>query len=195
MEKFTQIKDTPIIPEDEVLFNGNHLDIIKYKDTEILQTKDKVAILPYFRDEATFLMRLEYTPAYMYKNRGTNLRNITNYLTVITGGIDEGETPEQTIRRELYEEGGIVLNSMFQFDVQGPYFTDKFGTSQIWICFLELPVNTYRQVKPPTDGSKHEELSKCIRVSIGDINQIVNNDLLSKYLIDKLINRIAQGSR
>jgi 8-oxo-dGTP pyrophosphatase MutT (NUDIX family) len=193
MEKFTQIKDTPLIPEDEFLFNGKHLDIVKYKDTEILQTKDKVAILPYFRDEATFLMRLEYTPAYMYKNRGTKLRNITNYLTVITGGIENNETPEQTVRRELYEEGGIVLNNLFQFDMQGPFFVDKFSTSQIWICLLELPVNTYRQVKPPTDGSKHEELSKCIRVSIGDINQIVNNDLLSKYLIDKLINRIAQG--
>lgn len=193
MEKFTQIKDTPLIPEDEFLFNGKHLDIVKYKDTEILQTKDKVAILPYFRDEATFLMRLEYTPAYMYKNRGTKLRNITNYLTVITGGIDEGETPEQTIRRELYEEGGIVLNNLFQFDIQGPFFVDKFSTSQIWVCLLELPVNTYRQVKPPTDGSKHEQLSKCIRISIGDINSIVHNDLLSKYLIDKLINRIAQG--
>lgn len=193
MEKFTQIKDTPLIPEDEILFNGKRLDIIKYKDTEILQTKDKVAILPYFRDEATFLMRLEYTTAYMYKNRGTKLRNITNYLTIITGGIENNETPEQTIRRELYEEGGIVLNNMFQFDIQGPFFVDKFSTSQIWICLLELPVNTYRQVKPPTDGSKHEELSKCIRISIGDINQIVNNDILSKYLVDKLINRIAQG--
>ena len=63
MEKFTQMKDTPIVPEDEVLFNGKHLDVIKYKEIEILQTKDRVAILPYFRDEATFLMRLEYTPA------------------------------------------------------------------------------------------------------------------------------------
>ena len=107
MEKFTQIKDAPIVPEDEVLFKGNYLDIIKYKDTEILQIKDKVAILPYFRDEATFLMRLEYMPSYQYKNRQTNLRNITNYLTVITGAIEDGETPQQTIRRELYEE--VVL--------------------------------------------------------------------------------------
>jgi len=187
MEKFTQIKDNPIIPTEEVLFKGNHLDIIKYKDTEILQIGDKIAILPYFRDEANFLMRLEYTPAYQYKNIDKqNLRNITNYLTTITGAMKEGETPEQTIRRELYEEGGIILNNMYNFEVEGPFFVQKYSTGQIWICLLELPVNSYRQIKPPTDGSEHEKLSKCIRVSVGDINQIVNNDLISKYLITKL---------
>lgn len=193
MEKFTQIENKPVIPDDDVLFNGNHIDIIKYKDTEILQCKDKVAIIPYFRDEATFLMRLEYTPAYQYKNRGkSDLRKVTNYLTVITEGIEEGETPEQTIRRGLYEEAGLVLNHLYKFDIEGPFFTDKFSTSQMWVCLLELPVNTYRQIKPPTDGSKHEKLSKNIRVSIGDINSIVNNDLITKYLISKLITRIAQ---
>lgn len=187
MEKFTQIKDTPIVTEEEFLFNGKHLDIISYKDTEILKDKDKIAILPYFRDEATFLMRLEYTPAYQYKNRDkSNLKRITNYLTVITGTIENGETPEQTIRRELYEEGGIVLNNMYPFEVEGPYFLQKYGVGQIWICLLELPVNSYRQIKPPTDGSKHEKLSRNIKVSVGDVDQIVNNDLISKYLITKL---------
>lgn len=187
MEKFTQLKDAPLIPEEEVLFNGKYLDVINYKDTEILKDKDKVAILPYFRDEATFLMRLEYTPAYQYKNRDkSNLKKITNYLTIITGTIEDGETPEQTIRRELYEEGGIVLNNMYPFELEGPYFLQKYGIGQVWICLLELPVNSYRQIKPPTDGTKHEKLSKTIRVSIGDINQIVNNDLISKYLITKL---------
>lgn len=194
MEKFTQIKDKPTIPEDNMLFNGKYLDVIQYKETEILKGHDCVAILPYFRDEATFLMRLEYLPAYQYKNRDkTNLRNVTNYLTVITGGIEENETPEQAMRRELYEEGGIVLNNLFQFDVEGPFFTDKYSTNQLYICFLELPVNTYRQIKPPTDGSKNEKLSKCIRVSIGDVNNIVNNDLITKTLITKLITRIANS--
>lgn len=194
MEKFTKIEDKPVVPEDEVLFKGNSLDMIKYKDTEILQIGDKVAILPYFRDEASFLMRLEYTPAYQYKNRDkSNLKRITNYLTVITEGMQQGETPEQTIRRGLYEEGGIVLNNLYPFDVEGPYFVDKFSTGQMWVCLLELPVNSFRQIKPPTDGSKKEKLSKNIIVSIGDVNQIVNNDLITKYLITKLIQRISNS--
>lgn len=193
MEKFTQMKDAPIVPDEEVLFKGKHLDIIKYKDTEILKVKDKVAILPYFRDEATFLMRLEYIPTYQYKNRDkSDLRRITNYLTIIQGTMEDGETPEQTIRRELYEEGGIVLNNLYSFEVEGPFFAQKYSTGQIWVCLLELPVNSYRQVKPPTDGSEKEKLSKCIRLSIGDIAQIVNNDLVSKYLITKLKSRIEE---
>jgi 8-oxo-dGTP pyrophosphatase MutT (NUDIX family) len=191
MEKFTQIKDKPMIPEDEVIFNGKYLDIIKYKDTEILKINDKVAIIPYFRDEASFLMRLEYLPSFQLKNREkSNLRNITNYLTVVTGSIDDGETPEQTIRRELYEETGIVLNNLYTFDFEGPFFVDKYSTSQIWVCLLELPINSYRQVKPPTDGSKHEKLSRCIRISLADIDQISNNDLITKYLISLLKKRI-----
>lgn len=193
MEKFTQIEDKPVVPDEVSLFNGKFIDVINYKETEILQVKDKVAILPYFRDEATFLMRLEYTTAYQYKNRDkSHLKRITNYLTMITGTIEDGETPEKAIRRELYEEGGIVLNNLYPFEVEGPYFLDKYSTSQVWVCLLELPVNSYRQIKPPTDGSKIEKLSKCIRVSIGDVNSIVNNDLISKYLTTKLITRIGQ---
>lgn len=191
MEKFTQIKDLPVTPEDEMLFNGNYLDIIKYKDTEILKVRDKIAVIPYFRDDATFLMRSEYTPSYQYKNRDNSaLRKITNYLTVITGTIEDNESPEQTIRRELYEEAGIVLNNLYQFEIEGPFFVQKYSTGQMYICLLELPVNSYRQIKPPTDGSKLEKLSKCVRISVGDVNQIVNNDLITKHLITLLKNRL-----
>ena len=191
MEKFTKMKDKKQIIEEDLIFNGKNIDIIKYKDSEIIKSKDKVAILPYFRDESTFLMLLEYLPTYQYKNKESKYRNITNYLTTITGTIEENETVEQTIRRELYEEGGIVLNNLYNFEYDGPFFLTKNNTTQIWTCLVELPVNSYKQIKPPTDGSKKEKLSSIINVSIGDINQIIHNDLVTKYLIDKLINRIA----
>ena len=191
MEKFTKMKDKISLPEEENLFSGRFIDVVNYKDVEILKTKDKIAILPYFRDEGEFLMRLEYLPAYQYKNKDNfNLRKITNYLTVITGTIETNEIPEQTIRRELYEESGIIINNLFNFDVEGPLFLQKYSTTQVWVCLLELPINSYRQIKPPTDGSKGEKLSKCIRISLADIDQLVKNDVISAYLVSKLKNLI-----
>jgi len=84
----------------------------------------------------------------------------------------------------------VVLNNLYSFEVEGPFFVQKYSTGQVYVCLLELPVNTYRQIKPPTDGSENEKLSKCIRVSVGDIGQIVNNDIISKYLVTKLKNQI-----
>ena len=191
MEKFTQMKDIPAEPDEEVLFNGKHLDIINFKDTEILKIQDKIVVLPYFRDEAVFLMRLDYIPTYQYKNKdNSELRRITNYLTMIQGTMEEGETPAQTIRRELVEEAGIVLNHLYNFDVEGPYFVQKYSTGRVWLCLLELPINSYRQIKPKTDGSLKEKVSKNIRISIADIDKIVRNYLNSLYLLNKLKSRL-----
>ncbi len=86
--------------------------------------------------------------------------------------------------------GNLTQNNLFEFEVEGPFFIQKYSTGQIYTCLMELPVNSYRQIKPPTDGSKTEQVSKCIRISVGDIDQIVNNDLISKYLITKLKNKL-----
>ena len=37
-------------------------------------------------------------------------------------------------------------------------------------------------------------MSRTIRISIGDVNQIVQNDLMTKYLIDKLKTRLETNS-
>lgn len=185
MDKFTKIQNRPPEVDEEQLYQGE-LDVVRYKETEILKSGDAVAILPYFIDEASILMRLEYLPAYQYKNKeNQNLKRITNYLTVITGGIEKNENPISCVRRELYEEGGITMSNLFDFKIEGPYFSFKYGTAQIYPVILELKANHYKQIKPPTDGSKGERLSKNIRVSLGDIDQIICNDLITKYLIEK----------
>jgi len=188
MDKFTKIQNKPPQIDEEQLYQGE-LDIVRYKEHEILKCGDAVAILPYFIDEASVLMRLEYLAAYQYKNKDNqNLKKITNYLTVITGGIEKNETPMQTVRRELYEEGGVVMSNLYNFNIDGPYFSFKYGTAQIYPVILELKSNQYKQITPPTDGSKVEKLSRNVKVDLYDINHIICNDLITKYLIEKFKN-------
>jgi 8-oxo-dGTP pyrophosphatase MutT (NUDIX family) len=44
---------------------------------------------------------------------------------VISGGNEEGETPDKAIRRELYEEAGIVLSSLKELDIEEPFLKES----------------------------------------------------------------------
>jgi len=75
---------------------------------------------------------------------------------------------------------------MYDFEIEGPFFQGKYGTSVLYTCIMELRMSHYRQVKPPTDGSGNEKLSKNVKVSLGDLDHIVTNDLITKFLLTKL---------
>ena len=103
MDKFSNIQNQVPPVEEEEVYHNDHINVIKYKNNEIIVGKDSIAVLPYMIDEGMIFMRLEYLPAYQYRNKDNqNMKNITNYLTVITGGIEKGETPQQALRRELF---------------------------------------------------------------------------------------------
>lgn len=190
MESFSKIQNLPINTSgEEELYSSQHLNLIKFKSDEIIKESDSVAILPYFIEEGIILMLSEYLPAYQYRNKDVqSMKRITNYLSIITGKIEDGEPIEKAIRRELYEEGGILINNLYNITFNGPYFKTKRNTSYVYTCLLELKINDYKQIKPPTDGSYVEKLSRPIKISIGDINQLKINDLLTKNLILELKN-------
>ena len=131
-------------------------------------------------------MRSEPVPPWSHKYKKNVQKLSGKFLTVLSGTIEDGETPQTCLRRELYEEAGIVLNEFFQFEIEGAFFKSKGGTSQFYTCIIELNYNEYKMVTPPTDGSKNEKLSKTIKISIADLDEIKVNDLTSQYLITKL---------
>ncbi len=189
MEKFTKVKKaqaTQVQKDiDSVVYDG-YIKVIKENEYEFVVDKDCVTCLIYFKDEGYILMRSEPVTPWQYKYKNNINKLSGRFLTVVSGTIEDGESPQACLRRELYEEAGIVLNEFYNFDIEGPYFHSKGTSSQFYTCIIELNYNEYKLVTAPGDGSTKEKLSKTLKISIADIDEIKVNDMVSQYLITKL---------
>lgn len=191
MDKFTKVKkaqEKQVQKDiDSVVYDG-YLKVIKEGDWEFTIDKDCVVCLIYVKDEGYILMRSEPVPPWQYKHKNDINKLSGRFLTVISGSIEKGETPQACLRRELYEEAGIVLSEFYQFKIEGPFYHSKSTVSQYYTCILELNYNEYKMVTAPGDGSTKEKLSKTLKISVADIDNIRLNDMISQYLITKLKN-------
>lgn len=171
---------------DNIVYNSDSLKVVKYKNWDIVLEPNMVIILPYLRDEGYVLLRHEYIPTYQYFYKDVdNYKNITNFLTCISGSIEKGETLQNAIRRELYEETGIILSDMYNIEIDKNIFVSKGNCTQYHICMLELRYNDFRLVPPKGDGSTEENKSQTIKISLGDLDNIKTHDLITEYLITK----------
>lgn len=188
MDKFSNLnqKDKEETGE-KCLLDTKYIKVIEYDDFTFVRESDMVAILPYFKDEGCVYLRSEYIPTYAYRYRNNvNWNKYTNFLTIISGTIEAGETPEQTVRRELYEESGIVLSSLYQIEVGKGLFLNKGNTAKYFPCLMELRYNDYRVTQPKNDGSESEKKSRMIKVDLNYLDQLLVQDLITQLLIDKL---------
>ena len=188
MEKFSKLKkgEKKVNKNEPQIKYDGYLKVIEYKDYEFVVENDMVVILPYLVDESSIVLRHEYIPTYQYHYKDSNdYKNITNFLTVVSGTVEKGESLKNTIRRELFEESGIVLSSMYNFDIEKSLFLNKSNTAQYHICILELRYNDYKVTTPPGDGSKCEKLSRSVNISLGDIDDIKTHDLITDYMLNK----------
>lgn len=190
-EKFTNIEKTSGTTKTEqqdndVKFKGDYLKVIGYNNFEFVSEAHMVVILPYLRDDGFILLRHEYVPTYQYFYKDSvEYKHITNFLTIITGTVEKGESLENTVRRELYEEAGVVLSNMYKVELDKHLFLSKGNVSQYHTCIVELRYNDYKLVTPKTDGSEEEKLSKTIKISLGDLDEVKTHDLITEYMLTK----------
>jgi 8-oxo-dGTP pyrophosphatase MutT (NUDIX family) len=186
-EKFTNIeKFGPPKSVEEIKYKGEYLNVVSYKNYEIVSEPHMVIILPYLRDEGYLLLMHEYIPTYQYFYKDSrDYRGITNFVTIVSGTIEKDETMENCVRRELYEETGIVLSNMYKVEMDKHLFVSKGNVAQYHTCIVELRYNDFKLVPPKTDGSLEEKKSSVIKISLGDLNEIRTHDLITDYMLTK----------
>lgn len=192
MDKYTQmVKKEPKIEQKTFnnKYKGDFIDVVGFKEWDIMNHPDSVVILPYVKDEGYILLRLEPIPTYEYRYKKAEhpeFKNTNMYLTSISGVVEEGDSVEKTVRKELYEEAGLILSATYPIEIEKNLFMTKGVAAQYYICLLELNFNDYRFTTPVGDGSEIENQSKTIKLDLKYIDDIRTFDLITDYMILKL---------
>lgn len=182
MQQFSKLKPIDEFKEkkDEILYGDDYIKVIKYEDWSILKEKDLVVCIPYFIESNQFLIRYEYIPTFKY------VEGQEYHITVLSGGIETGETKERALLRELEEEAGIVLNEDYKIEELKPLFINKGHTNKYHPFILPLTESDYHEIIASTDGSRAEKLSKSVKIDVKNINSLNTSDLITDYMLLKL---------
>jgi 8-oxo-dGTP pyrophosphatase MutT (NUDIX family) len=186
MEKFTNINYEQ--EEPEVVYEGDYKKIIKIDGWEVNKTTDSVICVPYFEDTMEFVMRREVIPPYKFVD------GEEKHLVCVAGLIDENETAEEAVYRELYEETGIVVKTNYsRLKKWRMLFSNKGSIMRIHIYYIPLMHNEYDEHVAPTDGSTFEKLADNVKIHISHLKNLQPADAISslciEYLKDELLIR------
>ena len=180
MEKFSKLKNGKTKKDEEkVLYQDEHISVIDVDDWRIVREKDGIICIPYLIETNQIVIRQEYIPSYKYAD------GQEYHLALVAGGIEQGETPEEALLRELQEEAGIVLRDNFKVEFMKPLFISKHASSKFYPCILTLTENDYHEVPVKGDGSKFEAMASVAKVDIKYINSLNTSDIPTDYMLEK----------
>lgn len=178
MEKFSKIKNqTKPVDKTEILLDSDYLKVRQVNNWAWVEEADNVCCIPILIDENKIFVRQEVIPPFTYRDSNEL------FLTVISGTVEKGEAPEETLRRELVEEAGIVLNKNYKITFIDVLFKNKGTTSKIYYALIPLSKGDYYETHAKGDGSIEEKKSKTVKVDLRFINQLQCSDLITKLLL------------
>jgi len=182
MEKFSKLKPKSEFsePNDEILFSNKYMKVINFEDWTIIKESDFVVCIPYLIESNQIILRHEYIPTFKYVD------GQEYHVTVLSGGIEFGETPERALLRELEEEAGIVLEPNYKVEFLKPLFVSKGNASKYYPCILQLTETQYQEVIAKGDGSKAEKMSKSVKVDAKFLSNLNASDLITEFMILKM---------
>lgn len=184
MEKFTkqtkQIKETAE-ENNKTLWENDYMKVLEVEGWTVVEEKDMVVTIPYLVEYNQVVLRLEDVPPFKLK-----YPEMDHFVTCVSGSMEKGETPKETLLREVKEETGIVIKEDYAVEFARPLFSSKGNTAQYHICILPLYEKDYYEVIPQGDGSASESKSKNIKLDVKYLNNITTNDLITTHLISLL---------
>lgn len=181
MKKFSKMKQRKErVKKDEVIFSNDYIQLIKYEDWTLVNDSDIVICIPYLIETNQIILRNEYIPTYKYVD------GQEYHVTLVGGCIEDNETPEEAIVRELKEEAGIVLNDNYKVEMLKPLYISKGSINKFYPCIIPINEREYEEIIPPTDGSIVEKKSKSVKVDAKYIDSINASDLITEYMLGKM---------
>lgn len=183
MEKFTKLEKRDFEPKkkkEDVLYQNDWVKLINYEDYTTLVQRDCTFAIPVLIEKNQLVIRKEYIPSYKYAT------GQEYHLSLVGGGIELGETPEEALLREIQEEAGLVIRDNYKIEFLKPLFIFKGSSQQCYLSILYLTENDYSETRPTTDGSKLEKMSHTTKIDLKYVDSLLTSDLITEYLILKL---------
>lgn len=185
MQKFTKINNKIKNKNNfENKYSGKNINIVEYENNDIIIDSDKIVILPYLKDDSYLLLKYEKILSFEYKHKNIDkynkYNNVNNFISMIRGDIKKNENPDQSLKRVLIEECGLVLNHNYQVLIDKILFKDEKSTGQYYISLLELNYNDFKQI--PIEKNNNT----LIKVYLNELDNIKTTDLVTDYLLLKL---------
>lgn len=181
MQRFSKIKskEEKEYKKDNILYKDNFLKIVKEEDWSILTGMDSVICIPYLIELNKFIIRQEYVPSFKYAD------GQEYHLNCVGGSVEQGESIEVAMIRELQEEAGIVLRDNYKIEFDKPLFMGKFTSIKVYPCIIPLNENDYHEIIPSGDGSKIEKMSSCAKIDVKYLNTLNCSDIITEFMIMK----------